>query len=159
MADNLGISVGSDANVATDDISGVHYQKVKQAFGADGSVTLVETVAPLPTKPGAPVTGDYTTAVVSTSSSGETALVALTSSQSIRVMAMVLVFAGACTVKFKDGASGSDLTGAMTMKPGGSIVLDPTGEPWLKASNGNAFVMELSVGVQVSGWLKYTKSA
>lgn len=159
MADNVGISVGSDATVATDDIGGVHYQKVKQAFGADGSVTLVETAAPLPVKPGAPVTGDYTPAAVNVSASGETALIALTGGQSIRIMSMVLVFAGACTVTFKNGAGGTAFGGAMTMRPGGSIVLDPSGEPWMKTSNGNAFVMELSTAVQVSGWLHYTKSA
>lgn len=159
MADNLGISVGSDATVATEDVGGIHHQKVKVEYGADGAATLVETVAPLPVKPGAPVTGDYSSASVNVSASGETALVAATASQSIRLMALFIVFAAACTVKFRDGAGGTDLTGDMTMKPGGSIVLDPSGEPWLKTTNGNAFVMVLSAAVQVSGRIQYTKSA
>jgi hypothetical protein len=159
MADNLGISVGSDATVATEDVSGVHHQKVKVEFGGDGAATLVESTAPLPVKPGAPVTGDYNSAAVNVSASGETALVALTASQSIRIMGMVLVFAAACTVTFKNGAGGTAFGGAMPMKAGGSIVLDPSGEPWMKTSNGNAFVMDLSAAVQVSGWLLYTKSA
>lgn len=159
MADNLGISVGTDATVATEDVAGIHHQKNKIEYGGDGAATMVETIAPLPVKPGAPVTGDYTGASVNASTSGENSLIAGTASQSIRVMAMFLVFAAGCTVKFRDGAGGTDLTGDMTIKPGGSIVLDPSGEPWLKTTNGNAFVMVLSAAVQVSGRIQYTKSA
>jgi len=36
MADNLGYSPGSGANIATDDVAGVHYQKVKLDLGGDG---------------------------------------------------------------------------------------------------------------------------
>lgn len=37
MADNVAISAGSGTNVATDDIAGTHYQRVKLALGADGA--------------------------------------------------------------------------------------------------------------------------
>ena len=37
MADNIGISTGSGATVATDDVGGVHYQRMKLTDGADGS--------------------------------------------------------------------------------------------------------------------------
>src|SRR3990167_8609493 len=47
MADNLNIDSGSTLTVATDDISGVHYQRVKIAQGADGSATDVSNAAPL----------------------------------------------------------------------------------------------------------------
>jgi hypothetical protein len=48
MADNVPISGGSGYSIATDDIGGDHYQKIKPAFGADGSATLVAPDAPLP---------------------------------------------------------------------------------------------------------------
>ena len=47
MADNLNIDAGATLTVATDDISGVHYQRVKIAQGADGSATDVSNAAPL----------------------------------------------------------------------------------------------------------------
>lgn len=37
MADNIAITAGSGTSVATDDIAGVHYQRVKLAVGADGA--------------------------------------------------------------------------------------------------------------------------
>ncbi len=37
MADNIAVSAGSGTTVATDDIGGVHYQRVKLALGADGT--------------------------------------------------------------------------------------------------------------------------
>jgi hypothetical protein len=37
MTDNVAISAGTGTSVATDDIGGVHYQRVKLALGADGT--------------------------------------------------------------------------------------------------------------------------
>jgi hypothetical protein len=49
MADNTTLNVGSGGDViATDDIGGVKYQIVKNAFGADNSVTQVSALAPFP---------------------------------------------------------------------------------------------------------------
>ena len=39
MADTVSITQGSGTTVATDDIAGVHYQRVKLSVGADGSAT------------------------------------------------------------------------------------------------------------------------
>ncbi len=49
MADNIAITPGSGATIATDDVGGVQYQRVKVAHGADGSATDVSSAAPLPT--------------------------------------------------------------------------------------------------------------
>lgn len=43
MADNIAITAGSGTTIATDDISGVQYQRVKVALGSDG--TAVDAVA------------------------------------------------------------------------------------------------------------------
>lgn len=49
MADNSAQN-GTDT-IATDDIGGVKYQRVKNCFGADGSSTDVSAAAPMPTFP------------------------------------------------------------------------------------------------------------
>jgi len=48
MADNLAYTPGSGATVATDDIGGAHYQRIKLASGADGTAVDVSDAAPLP---------------------------------------------------------------------------------------------------------------
>ena len=47
MADNVTLP-GTGAVVATDDVGGYQYQRVKLAVGADGSATDVSSAAPLP---------------------------------------------------------------------------------------------------------------
>jgi hypothetical protein len=39
VADNVAITAGSGTSIATDDISSVHYQRIKRSVGADGSAT------------------------------------------------------------------------------------------------------------------------
>lgn len=49
MADNVTLNSGSGGStVATDDIGGVHHQRVKIQHGADGSATDVSSASPLP---------------------------------------------------------------------------------------------------------------
>lgn len=48
MADNVSVTEGSGKTIATDDVSGVQYQIVKLATGADGVADLLSTSAPLP---------------------------------------------------------------------------------------------------------------
>lgn len=47
MADNVAITAGSGTTIAADDVSGVLYQRVKLAQGADGSATDVSSASPL----------------------------------------------------------------------------------------------------------------
>lgn len=49
MADNVPITAGSGTNVATDDIGGVHYQRVKIAVGEDGVAADASKTNPMPT--------------------------------------------------------------------------------------------------------------
>ena len=37
MADNVAITAGSGTSIATDDIGGTHYQRIKRSVGVDGS--------------------------------------------------------------------------------------------------------------------------
>lgn len=50
MADNtvLSLNVGTGDTIATDDIGGIKYPRVKVTFGVDGSSTDVSSSAPLP---------------------------------------------------------------------------------------------------------------
>ena len=54
MADNVPVTPGSGATIATDDIGGVHYQIVKVAHGAADSATQVSASSPLPVAPSRP---------------------------------------------------------------------------------------------------------
>lgn len=49
MADNVAVTPGSGATIATDEVGSAHYQYVKVAFGADGTATKVSSSDPLPT--------------------------------------------------------------------------------------------------------------
>jgi hypothetical protein len=58
MADNVPLNAGSGgATVATDDIGGIQYQRVKATFGADGVATDVSAANPFPVSGLAPLTG------------------------------------------------------------------------------------------------------
>jgi len=48
MADNVPITAGTGTSIATDDVGGVQFQRVKPAVGADGSATDVSAAAPMP---------------------------------------------------------------------------------------------------------------
>lgn len=48
MADNVGYTPGTGEIIATDDIGGVQFQRVKQVWGADGIANDVNATTPLP---------------------------------------------------------------------------------------------------------------
>ena len=48
MADNVGYTPGSGEVIATDDIAGVQYQRVKPVWGTDGVAQDVNNTTPLP---------------------------------------------------------------------------------------------------------------
>jgi len=48
MADGVAVTAGSGTTIASDDIAGVHYQRVKIGIGADGSATDWSSAAPAP---------------------------------------------------------------------------------------------------------------
>ena len=50
MADNVGYTAGTGTNIATDEIGGIHYQRVKPAIGVDGVAKDVSESDPLPTQ-------------------------------------------------------------------------------------------------------------
>lgn len=52
MADNVPITPGSGADIATDEIGGLHYQRTKVGFGVDGSYGDVSDANPMPVSDG-----------------------------------------------------------------------------------------------------------
>lgn len=61
MADNVAITAGAGTSIATDDVGGVQFQRVKNTFGADGTATDVTSTTPMPVyDPDITVTGTIT---------------------------------------------------------------------------------------------------
>lgn len=48
MADNVAITAGAGTIIATDDIGGTHFQRIKIAYGQDGTATDTSSANPLP---------------------------------------------------------------------------------------------------------------
>lgn len=60
MADNVSVTAGTGTPIATDDVGGVQYQRVKVTFGVDGAAADVSASDPLPVDVGTvPVTGTF----------------------------------------------------------------------------------------------------
>jgi hypothetical protein len=84
------------------------------------------------------------------------AIVAGVAIQTVRVFRIFFVVSDATTITLINGAT--PLTGAITMKAGGSFVLDLDAEPWFTTSAGNGFVLAQSGAAQLSGRCYYTQS-
>jgi hypothetical protein len=54
MADNVNVTPSGTTPIATDDVGGVQYQRVKLSVGADGSATDVSSAAPMPSSDNGP---------------------------------------------------------------------------------------------------------
>jgi hypothetical protein len=110
-----------------------------------------------PVVPAAPTAMKTTPVAVNFSSSGDQTVVSAVGGQTIRVMRMLLVVAGATNITFKDSTPTS-FSGAIPMLANGSITLDDSGEPWFVTASGKGFVINSSVGVSVQGTIWYTQS-
>lgn len=73
----------------------------------------------------------------------------------INIHRIWIVVGGITNLTFKDGA-GVSLTGAVPMSANGGLTFDLSGEPWFVTTVGNAFIINNSAGVQVSGGMWYT---
>ena len=89
-------------------------------------------------------------AIINSAAGGDLVIVAAVAGQAVRVYRLILFPITASNITIKDGANTS-LTGAMTIGTGGLIQLPYDGEPWFVTSVGNAFIINSSAAVQVSG--------
>jgi len=115
----------------------------------------VQLVEPVDTRFDTTAAAQLTGAAINCTLVGDNILVAAIPATVIRIYRLIAVFATACTAIFYNGAAGTALTGAMSMSQYGSITLDFSGEPWFVTTAGNAFVIKLSAGIQVSGRIWY----
>ena len=104
MADNVGYTPGTGATVAADDISGVLYQRVKIAEGADGSGTDVSASNPLPTS----VPGAASATIISLTTAATGANYTAFSSQTCN--SLDIVNTSSVAIEYRRGATGSSMT-------------------------------------------------
>lgn len=104
-----------------------------------------------------PTTAALSSASINAAASGNNTLVAAVAAQTVRVFRLFLVVAGTVDIIFRDGAA-TGFTGTMSFSKNGSMTIDFDGEPWFVTTAGNAFILNLSAAVQVSGRVYYTQS-
>lgn len=94
-------------------------------------------------------------AVINDAVSGNNTLVAAVSGKRIVVLQLLLISAGAMTVRFESGAGGTALTGQMTVVEGSgfSLPFSPLGH--FSTDSGDLLNLELSAAVRADGYLKY----
>ena len=99
-------------------------------------------------------------AKIDTASSGDNTIVAAVAGTKVFVYALWLWGGGAVSVTIKDGAA-INLSGAMLLAAGSNPKWDfnLVEEPWFTTTSGNAFVINLSGAVQVSGRVYYAQVA
>lgn len=167
MAENVLITAGNGTTIATDEVTvnatTVQVQRVKAGWGADNSYNDPGVATPLPAQTtlestqmsnlGVIVTPKFLS--ISTSSSGDTQLVATDSAHKIRVLAYTLVTDGAVVVKFTKGAGGTAMTGAMSFAANGGATppFCPVGH--FETDTTHDLTINLSLAVGVRGHLTY----
>ena len=103
---------------------------------------------------------DFKRAAVSGATSGNNTLVAAVSGKKIKVLGLVLVVDSTVAVRLESGASGTALTGVMTItvtddNPVVVLPMTTPGSHWVETAAGALLNMELGGAVQVSGCIVY----
>lgn len=96
-------------------------------------------------------------ASVDVASSGDNTAVAAVTGKKIRVTSAFLVAAGAVTVRFESGASGTALTGQMNLAANGGIVLPYNAAGWFETAASTLLNIELGGAVSVDGAITYVE--
>lgn len=96
-------------------------------------------------------------AVIDAATSGDNTILAAVSAKKIRVLSLFLVAAGAVTVRFESGASGTALTGQMNLAANGGFVLPFNPVGWFETASNTLLNLELSGAVSVDGSLTYVE--
>ncbi len=93
--------------------------------------------------------------VIDDASSGDNTLVAAVTGKKIRVLSLILVSAGTMTVRFESGASGTALTGQMSLVDTAGFVLPYNPRGWFETAAGSLLNLELSGATSADGCLQY----
>lgn len=99
----------------------------------------------------------YKRKVIDHATSGDNEIVAAVSGKRIRVLQILLIVAGAVTVRFESSAGGTALTGQMQLAANGGFSVDHNPAGHFQTVAGEALSMELSAAVSVDGWLTYVE--
>lgn len=97
-----------------------------------------------------------TQAPINFATSGNNTIVAAVAGKVVKVYRMTLTVGGATNITLYNGATA--LTGPIPLATNGSYVLDFSGIPWYTTTASNAFIINSSAAVQVSGALDYTQA-
>lgn len=87
---------------------------------------------------------------------GNNSIVAAVSGRPIVVWKIFLVAAGAVNIKFLDGTTALNAAAIPLAAAGSTFTLLHEGSPHFETAPGNAFVLNLGAGVQVTGRVYYT---
>jgi hypothetical protein len=97
-------------------------------------------------------------AEINVSSGGDTTVIAGQANQRTRIWQLVLWPTAAVTVIYKDGTTSINGAGFNFAGAGqGAHCLEGISRPLIKLGAGNDFVINLSAGVAVTGWVTYTR--
>lgn len=120
---------------------------------AGGTLTPDATAPSVLTAPLAPTL--KLRALIATSTSGASQLVAPVLSKSIRCISLVIVASAAVNVKFQSHTTPTDLTGLFYLAANGGAVLPANPDGWFQANAGEQLDINLSGAVPVGGVLVY----
>jgi hypothetical protein len=159
MSDQVPITPGVGVQIATDDIAGVQYQRMKLIAGIDGTNDGdIAKTNPLPSRMGVSLTRDFLVATINVSASGANALIVASGVKVIRVLGWAFKVGGAVTVGFYDSATAGYLVPAMPYANNGDgWVMDIIGQPYLVTPPGGNLAIVLSAAIPVTGLMFYTQ--
>lgn len=173
MADTVPITAGAGTSIATDDIGGVHYQRVKVTHGQDGSATDVSSASPMPvTAPAAARTTHSIAAAIQSdvlmsqlttltpkffsetvaASDTDEELVAAVTSKKIRVVALVVHCGGSATDATFESGTTTRIHKVPAGANGGQVLpFNPVG--WFETTSGASLTVTTSSGssTEISG--------
>jgi hypothetical protein len=114
------------------------------------------------TRPGSPISGNWTEAPISFSAAGDNTVIAGVGGKTIRVMRMFFVNGGAVgvtstAITLKDSASNL-FTGAFQLVTAGVYLNKGDGEPYYTTAASAGFVINSSQAVSIAGAIWYTIS-
>jgi hypothetical protein len=105
MADNLGYTIGSGANIAADDVSSVFFQRVKITRGTDG-VTDGDIAVTNPMPASVPAANSVTIMSVTTAATGTN----YTAFSSQTCNSLDIVNTSSVAIEYRRGATGNAMT-------------------------------------------------
>jgi hypothetical protein len=96
-------------------------------------------------------------AAIHCNTNGDNTIVAAVVDRKIRVLSVYLVAAGAVTARFESGASGTALSGQMSLAQNGGFVLPFNPAGWFETAAGALLNLELGGAVYVDGTVQYVE--